>query len=175
MHQPSISALQLTPASQLRPGSLAAPGDYYLPLLPSGPGGVHSSPPRKTQSSTPLDRSSPEKQKPRAGLQPRYSGSRVQGTASSPSSTAQSHTTMASRTFQDWKRSRGHVGRLKYLLQPYVTPACRGADAPWYPSGLESTIGRRSDAVSAAWAGRIPSSSSAWRQYRIPHDSGRFS
>jgi hypothetical protein len=103
VHRLSISAFQLTPVSRLRPGNLAAPGEDYLPLLPSGPDGIHSSPPRKTRPSTPLDRSSPGKQKPRTGIQPRYSGSRVQGTASSPSSTTHSHTTMASHTFQDYR------------------------------------------------------------------------
>ena len=96
-------ASQLTLVSQLQPGDLTAPGLYYLPLLPSGPDGLHSSPPRKTQSSIPLYLSSPEKRKPRTGIQPRYSGSRVQGTASSPSSTAHINTTMEQESFQGYK------------------------------------------------------------------------
>src|SRR5438105_14336957 len=37
--------------SLLRPGSPAAPDEHRLPLLPSRPGGVHESPPRRTRPS----------------------------------------------------------------------------------------------------------------------------
>ena len=52
---PAVDAiLRLAQASQLGPGIPASPGVYYLPLLPSGPDGVHSSPPHRTRPSTPL-------------------------------------------------------------------------------------------------------------------------
>ena len=44
--------------AKLRPSFLAAPESNRLPLLPSGPDGVHDLSPRKTQPSTPLPRSS---------------------------------------------------------------------------------------------------------------------
>ncbi len=56
-------------------------------LLPSRPDTVQESPSRKTQSSSPLATACPHKLNPGAGIQPRYSGLRVQGTATSPSST----------------------------------------------------------------------------------------
>ena len=59
VHPPSMWALRLASASQLRPGEPAAPGIAYLPLLSSDPDGVRRFPPRKTRSSTPLDESSP--------------------------------------------------------------------------------------------------------------------
>jgi hypothetical protein len=46
---------RLTQIIKLRSGCLAAPEVYYLPLLPSGPDGIHSASPRKTQPSTPPD------------------------------------------------------------------------------------------------------------------------
>src|SRR3712207_6356610 len=42
---------------------------------------------RRTRPSTPLTPVRPQRARPRVGVQPRYSGLRVQGTASSPSST----------------------------------------------------------------------------------------
>ncbi len=67
-----------------------APRSGYLPLLPSGPHGVHSFLPHRARSSTPPDKAVPKDIEPRAGTQPRYSGFRVQGTANSPPSTTQS-------------------------------------------------------------------------------------
>jgi hypothetical protein len=55
------NASRLTSIIKLRPGCLAAPEVHYLPLLPSGPDGIHSSSPRKTRPSTPPDKNSPEK------------------------------------------------------------------------------------------------------------------
>ena len=78
---------RLTFVSQLRPGNPAAPRTLYLPLHPSGPDGIHSFLPRRTRSSILLSVGSPTRNKPRTGIQPRYSGLRVQGTASSPPST----------------------------------------------------------------------------------------
>jgi len=57
--------------SQLRPGTPTAPGTDYLPLLPSGPDGVHSVPPRRTRLSTPLVENSPLVSGPTVGVQPR--------------------------------------------------------------------------------------------------------
>lgn len=87
VHPLSIRTPQASPGSQLRLGLPAAPEAYYLPLLPSGPDGVRSASPRRAGSSTLLSRAVPAAPEPRAGIQPRYSGLRVQGTASSPSST----------------------------------------------------------------------------------------
>jgi hypothetical protein len=80
-----VSWLALT--SQLRPSNPAAPRVDYLPLLPSGPDGVHSSLPRRTQPSTPLNTSSLKRRGSQVGIQSRCSGFRVQGTANSPPST----------------------------------------------------------------------------------------
>jgi hypothetical protein len=54
-------------ASLLRSGSPAAPDKHRLPLLPSGPGGVHGSPPRRTRPSTPLDVDLTEKHRASSG------------------------------------------------------------------------------------------------------------
>jgi len=70
------------------PVDLRHPKQFHLWLLPSGPDQVHGASPRRTRSSTPSDKGSPRDRSPRAGIQPRCSGLRVQGTASSPSSTA---------------------------------------------------------------------------------------
>ena len=48
--------LGLLSAAELRPGYPTAPRIDRLPLLPSGPGGVHSFLPRRTQSSAPAER-----------------------------------------------------------------------------------------------------------------------
>ncbi len=79
--------VQITLASQLRPGTSMSPRECYLPLLPSGPDGVRSSPSHRTQTSSPLGKKQLCTSKSQAGIQPRYSGFRVQGTASSPPST----------------------------------------------------------------------------------------
>ena len=49
--------------------------------------GFTRQPLRRAQPSTPLTMAEPQETRPRAGIRPRYSGLRVQGTASSPSST----------------------------------------------------------------------------------------
>src|SRR3990172_9585440 len=97
VHPLSIRTPQASPGSRLRLGLPAAPEAYYLPLLPSGPDGVRSASPRRAGSSTPLARTVPTAPGPRAGIQPRYSGLRVQGTASSPSSTTSGYPTTAPR------------------------------------------------------------------------------
>src|SRR3990170_7433011 len=114
VHPLSIRAPQACPGSQLRLGLPAAPEAYYLPLLPSGPDGVRSASPRRAGSSTPLARTVPTAPGPRVGVQPRYSGLRVQGTASSPSSTtadilSRLRTTVSS---QIWRRKYGDVVEL---------------------------------------------------------------
>lgn len=73
------------------PVDLRHPKQFHLWLLPSGPDQVHGASPRRTRSSTPSDKGSPHDRSPRAGIQPRCSGLRVQGTASSPSSTAKGY------------------------------------------------------------------------------------
>ena len=97
VHPLSIRAPQAYPGRQLQLGLPAAPEANYLPLLPSGPDGVRSASPRRAGSSTLLPRAVPTAPGPRAGIQPRYSGLRVQGTASSPSSTTASHPTTRRR------------------------------------------------------------------------------
>ena len=87
VHPLLLRSRQLVQTSLLRPGFSASPGGTRLPLLPSGPDGVHRPPPRRTQSSTPLGRTVLPRSAPREGIRPRCSGLRVQGTASSPSST----------------------------------------------------------------------------------------
>ena len=81
----------------LRPGTPAAHARARLPLLPSGPDGVHRLPPRRTWPSTPLATRHSHDRGPRAGIQPRYSGLRVQGTAGSPPSTATRDSIAAAR------------------------------------------------------------------------------
>jgi len=87
VHPLSMGSAWLTRASRLQPGDPAAPEGDCLPLLPPGPDGVHRPPPRRTRPSTSLSPGSPKRLAPREGIRPRYSGFRVQGTASSPSST----------------------------------------------------------------------------------------
>ncbi len=70
----------------LNAGSLTAHGRFCLPLLPSGPDGVHKFPLRETHISTPPIMGSPHRNKPRTGIRSCYSGLQVQGTATSPSS-----------------------------------------------------------------------------------------
>ncbi len=57
-------------------------------LLGSPPDMVHRFPLRKTKPSTPLAMGRQHIEYPGAGVRPRYSGLRVQGTAGSPTSTA---------------------------------------------------------------------------------------
>ena len=91
------TTLRLRPASRLRPGTPTAPKSDYLPLLPSGPDGVHRLLPRRTRPSTPLSRCSPTMPYLDRELNPPVAGMRVQGTASSPSSTTLNVTAWAAR------------------------------------------------------------------------------
>ena len=93
VHLPSIWTPGFSFARQLRSGFPAAPVAFRLWLLPSGPDQVRGATPRRTRSSTPPGENSPQDTSPPAGIQPRYSGLRVQGTASSPSSTAEGYRT----------------------------------------------------------------------------------
>ena len=68
-----------------------APESDRLGLLPSGPDPVHRPPPHRTQSSTLTGPTVPLTADPQPGIQPRCSGLRVQGTASSPSSTTEQY------------------------------------------------------------------------------------
>jgi len=54
VHPLSNRTNRLTDTSLLQPGAPAAPRRDRLPLLPSGPGGVHRLLPRRTQLSSPL-------------------------------------------------------------------------------------------------------------------------
>jgi len=51
--------------TRLRPGCPAAPGRACLPLLPSGPDGVHRFPPRGTRPSAPVPSASAGRKRPR--------------------------------------------------------------------------------------------------------------
>ena len=89
VHPPSIATTRGPDrGDRLGPGRSAAPGDQRLTLLPSGPDVVHASPLRGTRSSTPLAPLASANGGPREGIQPCWSGLQVQGTASSPPSTA---------------------------------------------------------------------------------------
>ena len=72
---------------RLQPSCPSAPEGDRLPLLPSGPDGVHEPSLRGTRLSTSDDGAVGERRRPRPGIQLRYSGLRIQGTASSPPST----------------------------------------------------------------------------------------
>ena len=78
----------ISPERQLRPGNPTAHERVCGPLLPSGPGGVGRFSSRGAQPSSPLLGAQFNTPAPRAGIQPRWSGLRVQGTATSPPSTA---------------------------------------------------------------------------------------
>ena len=69
-------------------GALTAHGRTCLSLLRSRPDEVHKFPLRKTHSSSPLAKARPYKNNPKKGIHPCYSGLQVQGTATSPASTA---------------------------------------------------------------------------------------
>ena len=89
VHPPSITtAREPDRGVRLGPGRSAAPGEQRLTLLPSGPDVVHASPLRGTRSSTPIAPLASAGSGPREGIQPCWSGLQVQGTASSPPSTA---------------------------------------------------------------------------------------
>src|SRR6266513_5921878 len=88
VHPPSTNGgLGRSLGRWLRPGTPAAPASACLPLLPSGPDGVHKLASRGTRPSTPRAEGCSGPSGPRAGIRPRWSGLRVQGTASSPPST----------------------------------------------------------------------------------------
>ena len=70
--------------------------------------GFAGRPLRRARLSTPLTTAEPQKARPRAGIRPRYSGLRVQGTASSPSSTIK----------------LAQNGRLYYTRRREIMPAC---------------------------------------------------
>src|SRR2546426_12585613 len=77
-----------TRCRRLRPGVPAAHETADVPLLPSGPGGVGQISLRRTRPSLLRAPARPCSTAPPRGIQPPWSGLRVQGTASSPPSTA---------------------------------------------------------------------------------------
>ena len=105
------------------PVDLRHPKQFHLWLLPSGPDQVHGASPRRTRSSTPSDKGSPHDRSPRAGIQPRCSGLRVQGTASSPSSTAKRY-----RSREPQTRSRRPCTNFHGFVRP--TAAAPPTDRP---------------------------------------------
>ena len=88
MHLSSTPNLKHVPQGNSDQALPPAPEGTCIPLLPSGPGGVHRPSSRWTQPSTPPWENRGAGFGPQRGIQPRCSGLRVQGTASSPSSTA---------------------------------------------------------------------------------------
>ncbi len=89
-------------SSWLRPSDLAAHERFRLMLLGSPPDMVHGHPLRKTRPSTLLAAGSRYVKCPGAGVRPRYSGLRVQGTAGSPTSTAPMVIIRHRRLFSKW-------------------------------------------------------------------------
>src|SRR5690349_67110 len=94
VHPPSIRRPEHAHAHWLGSGLPAARSDDRLPLLPAGSDGVHGPFLHRTRSSTPPRAHRIRDAGPREGIQPRWSGLRVQGTAGSPPSTT---VTMVSR------------------------------------------------------------------------------
>src|SRR5579859_5303161 len=86
-HAVDADPLTLPIAIRLKPGCSTAPRACRLPLLPSGPDGVHRAPPRRTRLSTSDRPAVVGRPGLEYGIRPRCSGLRVQGTASSPLST----------------------------------------------------------------------------------------
>ncbi len=107
--RPAISARGL-----LQSGTPTAPGSVALPLLPSGPGGVRRFPLRGAQPSTPPRAAQFNARGPREGVQPRCSGLRVQGTATSPSSTAKPTTHVTRK----WRWRRGWDSNPRHEVSP---------------------------------------------------------
>src|SRR5207302_9136248 len=79
VHPPSTTPSRRSPRRRLRPGDPAAHETPYVPLLPSGPGGVGKISLRGTRPSLPRARAWPSRVRPRTGVQPRCSGLRVTG------------------------------------------------------------------------------------------------
>ncbi len=93
VHPPSISATGLTPAANSSPVYLRRPRlTTYRCSLP-GLTGFAASRRAGPGYQRHLPRTVPAAPRPRAGIRPRYSGLRVQGTASSPPSTTNGHRT----------------------------------------------------------------------------------
>ncbi len=91
VHPASIHYYKRSSLGKLRPEDPEAHRGHCLPLLPSGPDGVCKPLLHRLRSSTPPQRVSLVARRDLLlGVQPRYSGLRVQGTASSPLSTATS-------------------------------------------------------------------------------------
>ena len=86
-------------------------------LLPSGSDTVQKTPSRETRPSTPLTGAGPHKPNPPAGIRPCYSGLQVQGTATSPPSTANIKIKMAER--EGFEPSR----RFQYRLLAFQASA----------------------------------------------------
>jgi hypothetical protein len=141
VHPASIESQPHHGIARLQPGCPTAPEGDRLPLLPSGPDGVHRPSLRGTRLSTsdefPWEA---EARRPRPGIQPRCSGLRVQGTASSPPST----TVIDGKASVDIGQSTRPNGarqhalpstcRSKQALSPFTRQRIRllgGADTAW--------------------------------------------
>ncbi len=131
----------------LGPGWSAAPERLRLALLPPGSDAVRRLPVRGTWPSTLTCFSPTSKPLPREGLQPRYSGLRVQGTASSPPSATgriQSSTGFALRSCRGAHSSAGE--------RPLHTREVPGSipGAPTEPAGA-----RRGNRLIACHVGQL--------------------
>src|SRR3989442_11659050 len=85
----------ISPWRRLRPGTPTAHERVALPLLPSGPGGVRRFSLRGAQPSTPLAEAHSTRPALERGFDPARADCGLQGTATSPSSTATSNANLA--------------------------------------------------------------------------------
>jgi hypothetical protein len=164
VHPPSIrttarNRMQLAPVRRS-----AAHGELaYRCCLPAL-AGFTGVPLRRTRPSTPLTPVRPQRARPRVGVQPRYSGLRVQGTASSPSSTTKAE------NFGGWElgvRAWELTSTLQpptpnsQLLRPHYTTSERLRIILFWirRSGtrLPSTIPALSLSITRCWGSVMPS------------------
>ena len=87
VHPPSKTTTLTYRTVKTQPRTPCGTRGPCLPLLPSGPSGVHRSPSRGAQPSSPAILDIGRRIEPRGGIRPCCGGLQVQGTASSPSST----------------------------------------------------------------------------------------
>jgi hypothetical protein len=123
VHPSSNLVTQLADTNLLKPGSPVAPESDHLGLLPSGPDPIRRLPPHRTQPSTPAGTAVLLTASPRRGIQLRCSGLRIQGTASSPSSTTRSHSSSAERICQ--------LGSTSLSLSGFRALSCCGLLIGW--------------------------------------------
>ena len=117
----------------LRLGAPAAPDNHRLPLLPSGSGGFTGCRRAGPGPQHRAPRVGALTNRPRVGIQPRSSGSRVQGTASSPPSTTTPEYTRIVQSPESWRRGRDSQRTARGNLPPSVSgteSSFKAADRP---------------------------------------------